>query len=83
MLMTFHEIVESIRELPPELQQEVGIFAHSLVERSRTNGKRIPASAAKPMTLKWRGALSHLREEYTAVELQHEILKWWTDDISG
>ncbi len=75
MTKTFEQVMDVVRQLPPELQQEVGDFALFLME------KKLPPKAEKPL-LKWRGALSHLRDEYTSVELQHKILEWWEDEVS-
>jgi len=64
-------IVERIKELPPELQQEVEDFVQSLEKRVR-----------KPkgqLRLDWRGGLRDLRDQYTSVELQHKVLEWWGD----
>jgi len=61
-----------IKELPPDLRQEVYSFVQSLIEKR----------AAKPkgkFKLDWAGALSDLRDQYTSVELQHEILKMWEE----
>jgi len=63
-------IEEKIKELPPELQQEVEDFVEFLIEKR----------AGKPkgrLKLDWRGALRDLRDQYTSVELQHEILGRW------
>lgn len=60
-------------QLPPELQQEVHDFARYLLE-----AKAKPERRRKP-TFAWRGALKDLRDQYTSVELQHEILKSWGD----
>jgi hypothetical protein len=58
---------EKIRELPPELQQEVEDFVHFLRERREQPVKG-------QLKLDWRGSLRDLRDQYTSVELQHEIL---------
>jgi hypothetical protein len=76
MTMTFEQVVEIVKELPPELQREVGDFALFLKE------KRGLPRTEKPR-LKWRGALRHLRDEYTSVELQHKALDWWEDEVSS
>jgi hypothetical protein len=36
-------------------------------------------TSKKRLSLKWRGGLSDLKDKYTSVELQHEILKHWND----
>jgi len=55
--------------LPEELQAEVRDFARFVKDTRvrRPHGK---------MKLNWRGALSDMRDEYTSVELQHEITEW-------
>lgn len=60
---------ELIKELPPELQQEVGDFVEFLVE------KRLKPTRSKP-NFGWAGALKDLRDQYTSVELQHKISEW-------
>ena len=63
---------EVIKELPPELQKEVGDFAQFLLEKQ----------AKKPkgkFKFNWEGALQDLRDQYTSVELQHKVLEWWGD----
>jgi hypothetical protein len=63
---------EKIRELPPELQQEVEDFVDSLTERQE---QRVRGH----LKLDWRGSLRDLRDQYTSVELQHEIIRLWRD----
>ena len=63
---------EKIKELPPELQQEVKDFVDSLTERQE---RRVRGQ----LKLDWRGSLRDLRDQYTSVELQHEIIKLWRD----
>ncbi len=62
-------IEEQIKELPPELQQEVEDFVGYLLEK---HGRK---SEAK-FKFGWEGALKDLRASYTSVELQHKILGW-------
>ena len=63
---------EVIKELPPDLRQEVADFARFLMEkRSRKPKGR--------MKLDWRGALEDMKEQYTSVELQHKIQEWRGD----
>ena len=59
---------EKIKELPPELQQEVEDFVDSLTERQE---RRVRSQ----LKLDWRGSLRDLRDQYTSVELQHEIFR--------
>lgn len=65
-------IEDKIRELPPELQQEVQDFVDFLMEKYRPKKK-------VELKLDWRGALSDLKDQYTSVELQHKALEWWGD----
>ena len=59
-----------LRELPPDLQQEVEDFARFLYEnrRQRTSAK---------LSLQWRGALRDEKDQYTSVQLQHHIRDQW------
>jgi hypothetical protein len=61
-----------VRELPPELQSEVVDFARYLLT---TKVKR-KARAKKRPAFRWAGALRDLREQYTAVSLQHALNDW-------
>ena len=64
-------IEDRIKQLPPELQQEVEDFVQSLEKRVQK-----PKGQLK---LDWRGGLRDLRDQYTSVELQHKVLEWWGD----
>jgi len=66
-------IEEQLKELPPELQQEVADFIEFLVE------KRLKRAREKP-TFGWAGTLKDLRDQYTSVELQHKISEWRSGD---
>jgi len=57
-------------QLPPELQQEVRNYARYLLDT-----KAKPKPRRKP-TFAWAGALADLKDQYTSVELQHQILRW-------
>jgi len=63
---------ELIRELPPEFHKEAEDFLEFLIAKRA----RQPTGALK---LDWHGALRHLRDKYTSVELQHKALVWWGD----
>ena len=63
------ELEEVIKELPPDLYQEVADFARFLIEK---RGRK-PKGRLK---LDWRGALENMKDQYTSVELQHKILEW-------
>ncbi|MBS3905784.1 MAG: DUF2281 domain-containing protein [Syntrophaceae bacterium] len=62
-------IEEMIKELPPELQQEVEDFIKFLLE------KHVRKPIGK-FEFGWAGALKDLRDLYTSVELQHKISEW-------
>jgi hypothetical protein len=62
-------IEQIIKELPPELRQEVEDFVKFLLE------KRVRKAKGK-FKFEWAGALKDLRDQYTSVELQHKILEW-------
>ena len=64
---------ELVRELPPELQQEVYDFAQFLVE------KRAKPRRKGKLRLNWAGGLREYRDQYTSLELQRKSLEWWED----
>ncbi len=64
---------EVVEKLPPDLQQEVKDFIEFLLE------KRAIKNGGKP-NFDWAGSLENLRNQYTSVELQHEISKWRIGD---
>ncbi|MCX7993409.1 MAG: DUF2281 domain-containing protein [Fimbriimonadales bacterium] len=63
---------ELIRALPPEAQEQTREYIEALYYKHQPK-------QARPLKLDWAGALAHLRDQYTPVELQHEILKEWGD----
>jgi len=65
-------IEDLIRQLPPDLQQEVKDFAEFLLKK---RGRK----AKEKLKLDWKGALRDMRDEYTSMELQHKIVEWWGD----
>jgi hypothetical protein len=56
-----------IKELPPDLQEEVYDFAQFLLN---TKVKR----EQRQLRMSWAGALRHLRDRYTSLELQKKAL---------
>lgn len=64
---------ELVKQLPPELHQEVRDFVEFLLH------KHAKPAQAKP-NFEWAGALKDLREKYSSVELQHRIQEWRTDN---
>lgn len=67
------ETVENlIRELPPELRQEVEDFIRFLLQKQiKKPGKRL--------RMDWAGGLKEYRNRYTSLELQKKALEWWGD----
>ena len=59
---------EMVRELPIERQVEVRDFVEFLLEKQRSRPRRKPQ-------FDWAGALKDMRDEYTSVDLQHEITR--------
>ena len=60
---------EMVRELSPELRQEVEDFVEFLIK------KRLKRVRTKPK-FNWAGSLKDLRDQYTSVGLQHKISAW-------
>jgi len=58
-----------VKELAPEQQAEVRDFVEFLLTKQRSIPRRKPQ-------FNWAGALRDLRDDYTSVELQHEITRW-------
>jgi len=63
---------EVIKNLPPELQQEVQDFAQFLLQ-TRVQRKQ------RKLRLSWAGALREYRDRLTSLELQRKALEWWGD----
>ena len=62
-------IIEKIRDLPLELQEEVIHFIDFLRTKKSSKQKKKP-------NLEWIGGLKTYREEYTALELQKKASNW-------
>ena len=63
---------ELVKELPPELQQEVQDFARFLLE-TKVQPKR------SKLRMNWAGGLSEFRGKFTSLELQKKALEWRGD----
>lgn len=61
-----------IRQLPPELQQEVADFVKFLLQK---RAKKL----AKPLRQDWAGTLREYRDQYTSLDLQRKALEWRGD----
>ena len=63
---------EVVRELPPDLRDEVRDFAEFLLSKqTRRRGRTLRQD--------WAGVLRDHREEYTSLELQRQALQWRGD----
>ena len=62
-------IDEMVKQLAPGQQAEVRDFVEFLLAKQRSIPRRKPQ-------FDWAGALREMRDDYTSVELQHEITRW-------
>ncbi len=60
---------ELLRELPPDIRQEVADFVEFLLAKRAKTARRSP-------TFSWAGALRDMGQSHTSVQLQHEITEW-------
>jgi len=88
MTMTLEQVMIVVRDLPPELRQEVGDFALFLREKNAQSEPEQPQQkqlsvmyANTAPTFEWMGALKELRSEYTSVELQHKAQEWIEESL--
>lgn len=65
-------IVEIVRQLPPEWQDEVLEYAQYIFE------KKVERKGRK-LRLSWVGGLEEFRDQYTSLELQKKALEWRGD----
>lgn len=63
---------ELIKELPPQLQNEVREYAQYLVD-TKVKPKR------KYLRMDWAGGLREYRDQFTSLQLQKKSLEWWGD----
>ena len=74
--MVSDALIERIKELPPDLQQQLLDFAEFLAsQRARSKNTRL--------RLTWAGALREFRDQYSSVGLQHGALDWWNRGSRG
>jgi len=66
------KIEEMVRNLPPELQNEVEDFIQFLLNKQKRK-------LAKKLRQDWAGALKDYRDKYTSLELQKKVLEWRED----
>jgi len=65
-------VEEIVKELPPELQQEIEDFVQFLIEREKRK-------VGKKLRQDWAGALRDYCDQYTSLELQKMALEWRGD----
>ena len=80
-------LIKKIDELPPQQRKRVEGYVDALLESSmldsevRGKGDGNQSTSVKEdeeyLDLSLRGALEHLRDQYTSVELQHKIQEEW------
>ena len=63
---------EVVRELTPDLRDEVRDFAEFLLSKQAHRRGRT-------LRQDWAGALREYRQQYTSLELQHKALDWRGD----
>jgi hypothetical protein len=66
---------ELVRSLPVELQQEVYNFAKYLADTKTSKARH-------KFKFDWEGDLGDLREQFSSVDLQHDILNEWDTNVS-
>ena len=62
-------LIQSIREMPPDRQQELEDFVMFLVKRS-------PPSPRRKLRQDWAGALREFKKSFSAIELQKKAQEW-------
>lgn len=70
------DIQEKILRLAPDEQKEVVDFIQFLEAKHKDKSEK-----NEKMTFEWAGALSHLKDKYTSVELQHKINEWRIEEF--
>jgi uncharacterized protein DUF2281 len=75
MVHETRSLEDMIKELPPDLYQEVKSFTERLLATKTIKRGR------KKMRFTWVGALSEFRDQYTSLDLQQKTQEWWNDEI--
>jgi len=66
------KIENLLKDLPPDLQEEVYDFACFLKDTK-------VGSKQKKVRMSWAGGLREFRDQFTSLELQEKALGWWGD----
>ncbi|HLV44466.1 MAG TPA: DUF2281 domain-containing protein [Aggregatilineales bacterium] len=65
-------IEELVKQLPPDLQNQVRDYAQYLLDtKVRRKGRRL--------RLDWAGGLAEYRDRFTSLDLQKKALEWWEE----
>jgi len=72
LYMSTASLIDRIEHLPTGKRQIIEKMVEAFSSRTDENDKE------KHFTFSWEGALSDLRDQYTSVELQKEILNQWS-----
>jgi len=68
--MSTEILIDKFQALPPTAQKQVEVFIDYLAERCKPGNKH----SSKPgFKFNWEGGLADLKDQFTAVELQHQI----------
>ena len=63
-------MAEMIKDLPPDLQQEVRQFVEFLLT-TKVHPKQTK------LRMSWAGGLAEFRDQFTSLDLQKKALGWW------
>jgi hypothetical protein len=72
MTITDKPLTELVQALSPELQLRVRRYVTELLYQQATRTRR-------PLQQDWAGALCDLRDQTTALDLQHQAAQWMTE----
>jgi gas vesicle protein len=71
MAVSSKSLEELVKEIPPELKEQVRHFVESILKKAPKRGKKLRQD--------WGGALKNYRGQYTSLELQKKALEWRGD----
>jgi hypothetical protein len=71
------DVLAQVERLSPPEREAVAAFVVALRAPDGGDGDAAQAPSAGDLDFRWRGALRDLKDDYTSVELQHEIVRAW------
>lgn len=77
MRITYERFLQLFPELSDE-QKERARLAFKRIEEDEKNPPDAKTHTKRPFSFDWAGGLSELRDKYTSVELQKELLRHWS-----